>query len=198
MEQQIRNRKGIVVNPGEDFDYAYGLTNLGSLDTAIATPAVDARDRTSILALIEAGSVLELQVPDNKFSGYDIPSPEPGGSISYEAILRSTGGEDVEYVVDILAAPAIIAANIITPGHYTRRATITGTEGQQVADVGNFHDAVVGSNPAWLTDPTDVPGTAQANYIGSYAFNVHGNVSFVFVPTTLPSGVLYIDVRRFS
>jgi len=189
---QLVDRQGVPVNPGEDYDFPYEWTELGSLDTAIATPAVDGRDRTTIAALITAGSVLELIPPNNVFTGNDVIA-EPNGAISYEVRFRSTGSEDVEYVVDILAAGAPIATE-----HYTRRATLTGTQGQQAATVGYFHDAVAGSNEAWLTDPTDVPAVAQENYIGSYLFNVHGNVSFVFVPITIPSGTLYIDARRFS
>lgn len=189
--QQV-DRKGIPGNPGEDYDYIYEWTGIGSLGTAITTPAVDGRDRTTIAALITAETVLELVPPNNVFTGNSAIA-EPNGAISYEVRFRSTGSEDEDYVVDILAAAAPLGTE-----HYTRRATLTGTQGQQAATVGYFHDAIAGSNEAWLTDPTDVPAVAQENYIGSYLFNVHGNVSFVFVPIIIPSGTLYIDCRRFS
>ncbi|MCJ7483876.1 MAG: hypothetical protein MUO31_13035 [Thermodesulfovibrionales bacterium] len=190
---QQADRRGIAANPGEQYDYPYPWVNLGSLTAALAaTPAVGARDRTTIAALITAGTVLELIPPNNEFDGKTIIT-EPNGAISYEIRLRSTGAENDSHVVDILTA-----CNPIATEHYTRRATITGAQGQQAATAGYFHDAVVGTNEAWLTDPTDVPAVAQANYIGSYLFNVHGAVSIVFAPVTIPAGILYIDARRFS
>lgn len=187
------DRRGIAVNPGEQYDYPYPWVNLGSLTAALAaTPAAGARDRTTIAALIALGTVLELVPPNNEYDGQTIIT-EPNGAISYEIRLRSTGDEDASYVVDMLTA-----CNPIATEHYTRMATITGAQGQQAATLGYFHDAVVGSNEAWLTDPTDVPAGAQSNYIGSYLFNVHGAVSIVFAPITIPGGTLYIDARRFS
>lgn len=193
------DRQGVAANPGEDYDYPYVWESLGSLTTEITTPAVDGRDDTTIQALIDAGSVLELEVPNAVYTGNAAIS-EPNGAVSYELALVSTGNEDDDYVLDILAAAGSLVAGVVTPGHYTRRATITGTQGQQefVAGTSYFHDSVVGSNEAWLTDPTDVPGTARANYIGSYLFNVHGYISFVFVPITIPRGTLTVNVRRFS
>lgn len=181
------------MNPGEDYDFPYNWTELGSLTAALpATPAVDGRDRATIAALITAGTVLELVPPNNIFDGDTIIS-EPNGAISYEIRLRSSGAEDQVYVVDVLTA-----GNPIATEHYTRRARLTGTQGQQAATVGYFHDSVAGSVEAWLTDPTNVPSTARENYIGSYLFNVHGIVSIVFAPITIPGGTLYIDYRRFS
>ena len=189
----LADRQGVAMNPGEDYDFPYDWTELGSLTAALgATPAVGGRDRATIAALITAGTVLELVPPNSVFDGNTIIT-EPNGAISYEIRMRSSGIEDEDFVVDILTA-----GNPIATEHYTRRATLTGTQGQQAATVGNFHDAVIGSNEAWLTDPTNVPGTARANYIGSYLFNVHGIVSVVFAPITIPSGTLYIDARRFS
>ncbi len=193
----VTDRRGVPTNAGEQYDYIYPWQNLGSLNKAIVTPAFDERDNTSIQALVTAGSVLELLPPNNGQSCSNRPT-QPNGAISYEIANSSDGGAGVIYKVDILVATAALVNNVLTPGHYTRRATITGTQGLQVANNGFFHDSVVGSNEAWLTDPTDVPETAQANYIGSYLFNVHGAISIVFVPVTLPSGTLYIGARRFS
>ena len=192
---KLADRKGITTNPGEDYDHPYNWAELGSLTTTITTPAVGARNRAAISALVTLGSVLELTPPKAEFVGdFNSVASEPNGAICYEVRFRSDGDDDGSYVVDILAAAGPLATE-----HYTRRATLTGAQGQQAATTGYFHDAVVGSDEAWLTDPTDVPSTARANYIGSYLFNVHGYLSFVFVPTTIPSGAtLYIDARRFS
>lgn len=192
---QLCDRSGVSINPGEEYDHPYDWANLGSLTVAITTPAVGARDRATIALLVTAGSVLELTPPKAIWTGaHDSPPTQPNGAISYEVRFRSNGDEDGSYVVDILNA-----AGPLDTEHYTRRATLTGTQGTQAATIGYFHDAVVGSNEAWMTDPTDVPSTARANYIGSYLFNVHGNLSFIFAPTTIPSGAtLYIDCRRFS
>lgn len=193
----VTDRRGVPANAGEQYDFIYPWQNLGSLSDVIATPAVDARDNTAIQALVTAGTVLELLPPNNPQSCTNRAS-QPNGAISYEIVFSSDGGNDIEYKVDVLVAGATLIDNVLTPGHYTRRATLTGTEGLQLANNGRFHDAIVGSNEAWLTNPTDVPETARENYIGSYLFNVHGSISIVFVPVTLPSGTLYIGARRFS
>lgn len=186
------DRRGIRVNPGEQYDYPYPWVNLGSLTTAIVTPAVGARKRSDIVTLLAAESVLELVPPNNEFDGKTIFT-EPNGAKAYEIRFRSSGANNEVFVVDTIAANAPIATE-----HYTRRATLTGTQGLQPGTAGYFHDSIVGSNEAWLTAPAEVKPATGNNYIGSYLFTVQGSVSIVFVPITIPSGTLYIDVRRFS
>lgn len=186
------DRRGIAANPGESYDYPYPWVNLGSLSSAIVTPAVGARKRSDIVTLLAVPSVLELVPPNNEFDDNTIPT-EPNGAKAYEVRFRSSGANDEAYVVDAITANAPIATE-----HYTRRATLTGTQGLQPGTAGFFHDSIVGSNEAWLTAPAEVKPATGGNYIGSYLLTVHGSVSIVFVPTTIPSGTLYIDVRRFS
>lgn len=193
---RLCDRNGVPINPGEEYDHPYDWTNLGSLNTAITTPAVGARDRAAISALVTAESVLELTPPNAVWTGpHDSPPTEPNGAISYEIRFRSDGDEDGSYVVDILAAAGPLATE-----HYTRKARLTGTQGAQAATTGYFHEAIVESLDAWFdSSDRDIPITARANYIGSYIFNVNGLLSFIFAPITIPSGAnLYIDYRRFS
>jgi len=191
----LHDRKGVPINPGEDYDHPYPWAELGSLASAITAPAVTARDREAISALVTAETALELTPPNAIWTGPQNQPSEPNGAISYEIRLRSDGDEDSEYVIDIMAAAGPLATE-----HYTRKATITGTQGTQPGTVGYFHDAIVESNDAWFDEASrDIPITARANYIGSYIFNVSGLLSFVFLATTLPTGkTLYIDYRRFS
>jgi len=189
------DRNGVPVNPGEEYDYPYPWAELGSLNTEITTPAADGRDRTTIAALVEAGSVLELTPPNAVGTGPQDQPSQPNGAISYELRFRSTGDADGEYVVDMLAAAAPLATE-----HYTRKARLTGTQGTQAATVGYFHDAIAESEEAWF-DSADraIPITARENYIGSYIFNVSGLLSLILAPITIPAGaILYIDYRRFS
>lgn len=196
---QLADRKGIAVNPGEDYDYPYDWANVGILTTGITTPAVGGRDRATISALVTAGvSSIELVPPNDTWDGDNnsVPS-QPNGAISYEIRFRSDGAQDGSYVVDLLGAYGPLATE-----HYTRKATLTGTQGQQVHTAGTiyFHDSIAESNDAWF-DENDraIPITARANYIGSYIFNVSGLKSIVFIAITIPaSATLYIDARRFS
>lgn len=192
---KLHDRNGVPINPGEVYDHPYPWAQLGSLSAALAaTPAVGARDRTSISALVTAGTALELTPPNAVWKGPQDQASEPNGAISYEIRLRSSGEQDQDYVLDILAAAAPLATE-----HYTRKSTITGTQGQQPGTVGSFHDAIVESNDAWFDEASRaIPITARANYIGSYIFNVSGLLSIVFAPITIPAGTLYIDYRRFS
>lgn len=193
---QLTDRRGVPINPGEEYDHPYDWTELGSLTTGIATPTVTGRDRTTISALVTgAVSAIELNPPNAPYPSAQGQPTEPNGAISYEFRFRSNGEEDGSYVADLLAAAGPLATE-----HYTRKARLTGTQGAQAATVGYFHEAIAESESAWF-DENDraIPITTRANYIGSYIINVNGLLSLVFVAITIPSGAtLYIDYRRFS
>ena len=194
MEQQQRDRKGVQVNPGENVSPPYDWANLGSLATGISTPSVTARDRTSMSALVTANQALELLPPDRSFSGYDAVYPESNGAVNYEIRMRSSGENDEANVADILTASGPLASE-----HYTRRARITGTRGTQLYSGSiYFVDKINGTLEAWIAAAAEINPSSPNNYIGSYVFKVNGAKSLIFVPITIPSGILYIDYRRFT
>jgi len=193
---RLVDRYGVVCNPGEPYVAQYPWVNLGSIASGdvTTTPAVGARDRTSMLALVTAGNALQLlppmEVEVNEGTGY-----VPNGAEAYKLRFRSTGTNNGSHVVDIFSC-----ANPIASEFYTRRARLTTLQGTQVHTAGSiyFHDTITETLEAWTTDETVIQPTSPTNEIAEFAFNVHGDVSFIIVGITIPSGTLYIDARRFT
>lgn len=148
---------------------------VGSLSTAVTTPAATARSAAKIEVL---ANIVVWQVPKHV------------ASVRFR--FRTTIANNSTGVVDLLT----VRQRADLQDDYTRAGTATVTAGLQTADAGyTYCDTVVVSNVGTNQEIKAVSPTGD--YIGELLMNVEGISKIAFVGTTLTgSKILDIDVAK--
>ena len=176
----MKSRSGREISPGVDAGPTTRWTNLGNLTASQATPAVDARDYATILALTDAKTIK-----------WDIPEFAQFAELRFE-----TKADADAHVVELWVAADALMADGTTEDQFTLGAILTLTGGKQQATKSNYFVdtiAVTASNGV-LIDGTVLDSATDRCAI--YRVNMRGWRKGVFIATTFQaSTTLYAHAR---